>query len=160
LNQRVVLQQNLDPTAGLVNGSQGTVVKFERYSAKRMPKTVPNREKQESLDRKNKRAESPGPTGPTSDSSPTIVGSHAQHREDQIQAFANANKNCSWPVVRFDNGQTRTIYADCTVSELGNEEPHSLLSRTQIPLMAGYAITVHKSQVCRSLERCRCIALC
>jgi hypothetical protein len=121
-------------------------MKLERYSAKRMPKTVPNKEKQQALDRKNKRDESPDPTA---DSSPTIVGSHAQHREDQIQAFAKANKSCSWPVVRFDNGQTRTIYADCTVSELGNEEPHSLLSRTQIPLMAGYAITVHKSQVCR-----------
>jgi hypothetical protein len=112
-----------------------------------MPKTSLTKEKQQALDRKNKRAEPPGLTLP--DFSLIILGSHDQHREDQIQAFAKANKNCSWPVVLFDNGQTRTIYADCTVNELGNEKPYSLLSRTQIPLMAGYAITVHKSQVCR-----------
>jgi hypothetical protein len=112
-----------------------------------MPKTSLTKEKQQALDRENKRAEPPGPTLP--DLSLTILGSHDQHRENQVQAFAKANKYGSWPVVLFDNGETRTIYADCTVNELGNEEPYSLLSRTQIPLMAGYAITVHKSQVCR-----------
>lgn len=40
----------------------------------------------------------------------------------------------------------RTIYAECTVNTLGDTEPHSLLSRTQIPLMAAWAITTHKSQ--------------
>jgi DNA-directed RNA polymerase specialized sigma54-like protein len=78
----------------------------------------------------------------------TIAGSHAAHREEQIHIFAKENKYKPWPVVRFDNGLVRTIFPDCTVSELGNEEPYSLLSRAQIPLTAGYAITVHKSQAC------------
>jgi ATP-dependent exoDNAse (exonuclease V) alpha subunit len=111
-----------------------------------MPKTIPNKEKQQANDLR--KAGLQGSSLLPGSSVPAIAGSHAQHREEQIQLFAKENKYSSWPVVRFDNGQTRTIYADCTVSELGNEEPYSLLSRTQIPLMSGYAITVHKSQVC------------
>jgi ATP-dependent DNA helicase PIF1 len=50
-------------------------------------------------------------------------------------------------VEEFDLGIIATIYPDCAVNEIGDSEPFSLLSRTQIPLMAGYAITVHKAQV-------------
>jgi ATP-dependent exoDNAse (exonuclease V) alpha subunit len=100
-----------------------------------MPKTIPNLGKD--------KADSKLGIDPLN---PIIAGTHAAHREEQIQLFAKENKFQAWPVVQFDNGQTRTIFADCTASELGNEEPYSLLSRTQIPLMAGYAITVHKSQ--------------
>jgi len=35
---RVVLQHNLDPEAGLVNGSQGMIMAFERYDEKRLPR--------------------------------------------------------------------------------------------------------------------------
>jgi ATP-dependent DNA helicase PIF1 len=67
--------------------------------------------------------------------------------ESTIRCFAEHNREQPWPIVRFDDGQVRTIYADCAVNELGVKEPFSILSRTQIPLMAGYAITVHKAQV-------------
>jgi ATP-dependent DNA helicase PIF1 len=126
---RVVLQSNLDPAGGLVNGSQGTIVEFEPFNDKRLPRKAVNRE--------------PGPVGTA-----FTRGAHAQYFEEQIKIYAKQNKQLPWPVVQFDNGVKRTIFADCTASELGNEEPFSLLSRTQIPLMAGYAITVHKSQVC------------
>ncbi|EPE04331.1 atp-dependent dna helicase pif1 [Ophiostoma piceae UAMH 11346] len=69
-----------------------------------------------------------------------------------------------WPIVRFfadshgptdDAGHAAppaffphpvTIYPSCSVSELGVGEPYSFLSRTQIPLAPGWAVTIHKSQ--------------
>lgn len=123
-NQRVVLQANLDPICGLVNGAQGTIVSFEDFDEKALPKA-------------------PEKKGADAD----LRGDHAIYRQEQIKAFAKAHDRQPWPVVRFTNGVTRTIFADCTVNVLGNEEPWCRLSRTQIPLVAGYAITVHKSQV-------------
>ncbi|KZM19880.1 DNA helicase [Ascochyta rabiei] len=122
-DQRVVLQANLDPAVGLVNGAQGKIVEFKPYDEKDLPK-VPVK--------KNEGGD--------------LRGDHAAYREAQIKAFGDVNGHQPWPVVQFTNGVTRTIFADCTVNLLGNYEPYCKLSRTQIPLTAGYAITVHKSQ--------------
>lgn len=132
---RVVLQCNLHAQAGLVNGSQGTIVGFEPFDRAKLPCKA---------------------TGKIEENG-SLKGPHADYIEEQIQAYAKANRLQAWPIVLFDNGLKRTIYADCSYSELGNEEKKrepdqpklepSLLSRTQIPLVAGYAITVHKSQV-------------
>lgn len=122
--QRVVLQANIDPAAGLVNGAQGTIIEFKPYDEKDLPKAPVNNKE-----------------------SGDLRGDHATYREALIKAFAEVNGKQPWPVVQFTNGITRTIFADCTVNILGNEEPYCKLSRTQIPLAAGYAITVHKSQV-------------
>jgi hypothetical protein len=35
---RVVLQANLEPTMGLVNGSQGVITSFEPFDDKRLPR--------------------------------------------------------------------------------------------------------------------------
>ncbi|KAJ8118005.1 hypothetical protein OPT61_g936 [Boeremia exigua] len=123
LNQRVVLQANLDPAAGLVNGAQGSIIEFKDFDEKALPRAANNKTEIGEL-----------------------RGDHAKYREEQIKEFANSNGRQPWPVVRFTNGVVRTIFADCTVNVLGNEEPWCRLSRTQIPLAAGYAITVHKSQ--------------
>ncbi|USP82420.1 hypothetical protein yc1106_09694 [Curvularia clavata] len=135
---RVVLQSNLDPQSNLVNGTQGTIVGFELYDPKKLP---------------SKASGKPSSTG---ERNACLKGPHAEYAEDEILGYAKDNRHPSWPIVEFDDGKTRTIYADCSYSELGNEEKRrqegqprqepSLLSRTQIPLVAGYAITVHKSQ--------------
>lgn len=125
---RVVLQANLEPTAGLVNGSQGSIIGFEPYDPAKLPRKLENRDTAGTL------------------TAVSLRGTHAKYFEQQIKIFATQNQHQPWPIVKFDNGLLKTIYADCTANELGNEEPYSLLSRTQIPLMAGYAITVHKSQ--------------
>ncbi len=132
---RIVLQANLDPSAGLVNGSQGTIVGFEPYDPAKLPRPYDgNSGKKESQN------------------GPFIRGTHAHYAEEQIKLFASQNGNQPWPRVRFDNGMEKTIFADCTVNEIGNEKEYSLLSRAQIPLVAGYAITVHKSQVSWMLQ--------
>lgn len=63
-----------------------------------------------------------------------------------VRAFINRAAVRKWPIVQFLNGRRRTIYPRCLMNELGDTEPYSLLSRTQIPLIAAWAMTVHKAQ--------------
>lgn len=123
----VVLLTNLDLGLGLCNGSQGIICGYEKYDPNNLPR-VPTQQ------------------DPTPKSS--VYGDYAEPRAKHIQMFmerGDINKK-SWPVVRFHNGKVRTIYADCSVHPLGNKEPFSLLSRTQIPLAPAWAMSVHKSQ--------------
>ncbi|KIV99555.1 hypothetical protein, variant [Verruconis gallopava] len=123
---RVVLQVNLNIDAGLVNGSQGIVIGWEPYDETKLPKADRSRIMSTPMN--------------------AIMGEHAAYREAHIQAFIDAAQVKEWPVVRFENGVERTIYAECIVSELGDTEPYTIMSRTQIPLLAGWAMTVHKAQ--------------
>ena len=112
----VVLLVNLDVNrghGGLVNGSQGTVVRFEKYEKERLPEPK---------------------------------GAHIGLKSTLVDGFVESTREKEWPVVKFTNGREATIYPDCKISELGDEEPYTLLSRTQLPLMAAWAMTVHKAQ--------------
>jgi ATP-dependent DNA helicase PIF1 len=119
---RVVLLHDLAPDLGLVNGVQGRISGFEAYDPSKLP-------------RRNH----------------GLSGSHGHYCEDQIRFYAEENIGDdvwpSWPIVQFDNGVIETTYPDCSVTEYGESTPHSLLSRSQVQLMAGYAMTIHKAQV-------------
>lgn len=122
----VVLQVNLDMDKGLVNGSQGIIKGWEAFSDEKLPKAYS----------KNM------PLGVD-----TISGEHSRLREAQVRTFmASQTKARHWPRIRFHNGVERTIYPWCVVNSVGDSEPYSLLYRTQIPLVAGWAMSVHKSQ--------------
>lgn len=73
-------------------------------------------------------------------------GEYAQLKQTLIHDFIHDGRLTEWPVVRFLDGKEKTIFPHCMITELGPEEPWSLISRTQIPLMAAWAMTIHKAQ--------------
>lgn len=117
---QVMLQVNLDIRAGLVNGSQGVICGWEKIDLVRLPE---------------------------------LTGEHSDVRQHFVRLFTIQHlklypdaEDQVWPVVKFNNGQTRTIYPWCVANAVGLDAPYSFLQRTQIPLVPGWAITVHKSQ--------------
>ena len=109
----VVLLVNVDIAAGLVNGSQGTILRFEKLETTWLPEQK---------------------------------GSHKDLKSSLIRKFTRSADQMELPVVQFTNGRETTIFPDCNLSEVGEVKPFSLISRTQVPLMAAWAMTVHKSQ--------------
>jgi len=124
---RVFLCQNLQTKETLLKESRGTIIGFQ--------------EREPGLESLQK-------AGGTGDDHSPPVPCQSSHKLAQKQAFATMNAHKPWPVVKFDHGQTKPIYADCAVVERGVDEPDDgIHCRTQIPLIAGYAYTTHQVQV-------------
>ena len=120
----VVLLVN-DLTTGLANGSQGIITGFEPHDASQLPLHVGHGDRT---------------AGGQLTTYPGIKNAHTRaHAQRQRAGLA-------WPIVKFFCGVTRTIYPVCHVVEVGDEAPYSLLCRTQVPLTAGYAMSIHRSQ--------------
>lgn len=143
----VLLLANLDVQGGLVNGSQGVITDFEGYDEATL------RRSRSGIDRTT--------PAPSMDQESDQTGEQTQNRylsfrggelatirHEQISEFIQQAEIASrkWPVVRFANGRTMTIFADCRIDQLGNEAPYTLEGRTQIPLMPVWAMTLHKAQ--------------
>ncbi|KAK8872815.1 ATP-dependent DNA helicase PIF1 [Apiospora arundinis] len=130
----VVLLVNLNLSQGLCNGSQGIVCGFERYDKDKLPKAVKRGKNDEVLPQDGS----------------VIYGDYAHIKEAEIKSYIETKGPAItfqvWPKVRFHNGQTRVIHAECSINELGDDAPYSLISRTQIPLAPAWAMTIHKSQ--------------
>lgn len=118
LGQPVILLKNFDVEKGLVNGSQGVIIDFVPYDEAQQPReTITNR------------------------------GEVAQLRRNHVIDFILGQGSPSLPIIKFNNvDDPVTIYPDCSISELGFQKPYSLLIRTQMPLLSGWALTIHKAQ--------------
>jgi ATP-dependent DNA helicase PIF1 len=128
----VILLCNLSFSDGLVNGSQGKIIGFEAYDPHKPVVAQP-------------REASPTRSGKGGWEN-SLHLERVEFQDAQIREFISKAKLKEWPIVQFANGITRPIYAQCPINEVGIDKPYSLLARTQIPLVAAWAITIHKSQ--------------
>lgn len=145
----VVLLANINISEGLVNGAQGTIVGFQEF----WDPAEEQKSEEQIISGISFFAALVRVCSHPLDIEAMLGGDYTYYRAQRIFEFMRNAPLKRWPIVRFGHkGQTKelSITASCYPTELGDEPPsnphYSLLSRTQIPLMAAWAMTIHKSQ--------------
>lgn len=145
----VVLLANISISEGLVNGAQGTIVGFQEY----WDPAEEQKSEGQIISGISFFAALVRLYSHPLDIEVSLGGDYTYYRAQRIFEFMRNAPLKQWPIVRFSHkGQAKElpIMASCYPTELGDEPPsnprYSLLSRTQIPLMAAWAMTIHKSQ--------------
>jgi len=138
---KVVLVHNIDQKMGLVNGSQGTILRFEEFDMKQLarPGGPPKSAPEEPI---------PGKYSDITHYKDVRLGAYVRAMDCRNYGYAEKRKKgVKWfPVVKFRNVPEPKIILPVTIVNRVGQRPRNLLSRTQIPLIPGYAITAHKSQ--------------
>lgn len=76
-----------------------------------------------------------------------LCGELHHYQDMQIRRFRASNsERKKWPVVEFANGVRQTVYPHCHIRELGHQRPHPILSRTQLPLLAGSDMSIFRAR--------------
>ncbi|GAB5358514.1 hypothetical protein AAMO2058_000464800 [Amorphochlora amoebiformis] len=122
IGAEVILVRNQDPSKGLVNGSRGIIVAFERFE---MPEKM-------RLGAKNYKKKSQRGRGPEVDEG----------------VWSKISPDMILPVVKFSNGHRErivpTVFSTSISGSCGLTSKK--ISRTQLPLILGWAMTIHRCQ--------------
>lgn len=115
---RVILLDNLDYGRGLVSGLQGVVMGF---------------------------VEAPWEVPPTYEG---LDGPYKEFRYETIVAFQRENGGCARPLVHFANGERVivTSVAQAGIRGIGKRTEQNVVTKTQLPLALGWALSIQESQ--------------
>lgn len=149
---RVLCVKNIDQAAGIVNGSAGTVVGFTLPSAELAKRRLAMRNRLTEMEYREKLMRPFTTDGLNRDevvsADHEILSQYIRRecslgREDRVPEV-NVEYGQMLPVVSFDNGVTRTMACESWgVFGLSGRE---IACRKQIPLVLGWALTIHKAQ--------------
>eukprot|EP00471_Norrisiella_sphaerica_P003231 CAMPEP_0184492054 /NCGR_PEP_ID=MMETSP0113_2-20130426/22171_1 /TAXON_ID=91329 /ORGANISM="Norrisiella sphaerica, Strain BC52" /LENGTH=726 /DNA_ID=CAMNT_0026876685 /DNA_START=76 /DNA_END=2256 /DNA_ORIENTATION=+ len=127
---QVLLVRNISPSTGLVNGSRGVVVGFTKF--------IPVEEETSNLSGRRK-------------SKDRVKKNTSEERvwgESEPDKWQLVSSNKVFPVVRFCSGEICVIRpGEWNITAIGQDgRPKVVFRRNQIPLILGWALTIHRCQ--------------
>jgi ATP-dependent DNA helicase PIF1 len=141
---QVLLIKNLDPKNGLVNGSRGIVIGFA-------PLRDGNDDSGSDHDESSTHDASDDASDDASKSTEASKDGTEGKKRSHDDSLSDEKEEELWPVVKFTCGITKTIGPEkWDIKQQGK----TLAELWQVPLILGWAITIHKSQG-MSLDRGR-----
>jgi len=133
---QVMLLVNKDLARGLVNGSRGVVIGFRDYSK-------PLEEDLADAIENGKDDSYMGSMTQKDLLEQTVVRDDDEDYEDKVLAKAANEPQDEYPIVRFDDDIVDVIKRESQSTTVGTTV---VATRTQIPLLLAWAVSIHKSQ--------------